>query len=110
MLADFFVEIYKEYNIRFIIETHSEYIINRLRYRIAQAKENNLSNISSLFFISKKQGVSDFKNVTISEYGGITDWPKDFFDQTQHEVERILLAGITKKRANKKQPEKKPYK
>jgi predicted ATPase len=40
-LADLFVECYQKYNIQFIIETHSEYFIRKLQYKIAKQEFNH---------------------------------------------------------------------
>lgn len=81
-----------------IVETHSEYIINRLRLRIAQSRSNELSERSSILFIEKSQGRTKFKSIGITPYGAVVDWPKDFFDQTDAEVENILLEASVKKK------------
>ncbi|MBN0169013.1 DUF3696 domain-containing protein, partial [Pseudomonas aeruginosa] len=74
-----------------IIETHSEYLINRLRLRIAQDKTDQTQSCSSIYFISKRETGSVLDEVSINKYGAIIEWPKDFFDQTDREVERILI-------------------
>ncbi|MDK8078793.1 DUF3696 domain-containing protein [Citrobacter freundii] len=84
-----------------IIETHSEYMINRLRLRVAQDSEDNCLNKSALYFINKVNGISEFQNITINKYGAIPKWPEDFFDQTDKEVERILMEASIKKNKEK---------
>ncbi|WP_229545338.1 DUF3696 domain-containing protein, partial [Klebsiella pneumoniae] len=86
-----------------IIETHSEYLINRLRLRIAQEIDETIKNDVSMFFINKEHGVSDFKMVEINKYGSVIDWPVDFFDQTDREIERILFEASLKRKKEKKQ-------
>lgn len=81
-----------------IVETHSEYLVNRLRLRIAQSIETPINNESSIYFISKENGKSSFEKVDISPYGSINNWPKDFFDQTDREVETIMMAAARKKK------------
>ncbi|MCX6583422.1 MAG: DUF3696 domain-containing protein [Candidatus Aminicenantes bacterium] len=68
-----------ENNRKLIIETHSEHIINRLRYRI---KENHdyLEKIDVLF-LEKIKGDIRYTEVHISEDGAIDYWPENFFDQ-----------------------------
>ncbi|MEW5121991.1 DUF3696 domain-containing protein [Citrobacter freundii] len=85
-----------------IIETHSEYLINRLRLRIAQEKEEKIKEDVSMFFISKIHGMSEFKTVEINKYGSVIDWPVDFFDQTDREIERILFEASLKRKKEKK--------
>ncbi|CDL18350.1 hypothetical protein [Klebsiella pneumoniae IS46] len=55
------------------------------------------------FFINKEHGVSDFKMVEINKYGSVIDWPVDFFDQTDREIERILFEASLKRKKEKKQ-------
>ena len=81
-----------------IIETHSEYFINRLRLRIVQESPPHLAGRSSVFFITKQQGTSRFDRVDINEFGAILKWPEEFFDQTDQEVERILIEAAKKRR------------
>ncbi|MNG05036.1 hypothetical protein D3C84_882080 [compost metagenome] len=73
-------------------------MINRLRLRIAQSENTEISQNSSLYFISKENGLSNFVNVNINEYGAISEWPKDFFDQTDREIETIMMAAARKKK------------
>ncbi|HCF5267324.1 TPA: DUF3696 domain-containing protein [Pseudomonas aeruginosa] len=84
-----------------IIETHSEYLINRLRLRIAQDKTDQTQSCSSIYFISKRETGSVLDEVSINKYGAIIEWPKDFFDQTDREVERILIEASKKKKLEK---------
>ncbi|MEQ9969325.1 DUF3696 domain-containing protein [Pectobacterium carotovorum] len=101
-LCDLFIAIASS-NRQCIIETHSEYLINRLRLRIAQESEEKIKEYVSMFFINKKNGVSDFKTVEVNKYGSVIDWPADFFDQTDREIERILHEASLKKKKEKKE-------
>jgi predicted ATPase len=81
-----------------IVETHSEYLINRLRFRIASALVNApLSSSTKIYFVEKKADASTFREVLINDYGAIPDWPDGFFDQSQDEAERILRAASFKR-------------
>jgi predicted ATPase len=79
-----------------LIETHSEYLINRLRYRAAAAPSDSISKMMALYFVEKQRGVTVHRNVMVNEFGAIIDWPVGFFDQSQREVEDILLAATKK--------------
>lgn len=97
-LCDLFIAMAKA-DRQCIIETHSEYMINRLRLRIVQEKDTFVKDNTSLYFINKSDGLSDFQNVVINKYGTVMDWPQDFFDQTDREIESILYeAGKKRKR------------
>jgi len=84
-----------------IIETHSEYIINRLRFRSAAAKSETISSLMKVYFVEKKEGNSEFRPVQVNKYGAIMDWPDGFFDQSQSEAEEILRAATLKRKAEK---------
>lgn len=84
-----------------IIETHSEYIINRLRFRAAAAKSETISSLMKVYFVEKKEGNSVFRPVEVNRFGAITDWPDGFFDQSQSEAEEILRAATLKRKAEK---------
>ncbi|TCL03712.1 DUF3696 domain-containing protein [Sodalis ligni] len=99
-LSDFFIAM-SLFKRQCIIETHSEYMINRLRFRIAQADNDLINKAISVIFIHKESGNSMFKNIEISKYGAIPDWPDEFFDQTQQEVEKILVEGSRKRRTER---------
>lgn len=101
-LCDFFCAM-AELGRQSIIETHSEYLINRLRLRIVQDPENSLEKTSSVFFVTKAAGRSNFDNIAINEYGAILEWPAEFFDQTDREVENILLEASRKRKQKKVQ-------
>lgn len=100
LLADFFLSM-SMLGKQCIIETHSEYLINRLRFRLAAADTGGLTPAVKLYFVENKSGASRFREVRINEYGAITDWPEGFFDQSQRESEEILKAAIVKR--NKRQ-------
>ncbi|MDO9069812.1 MAG: DUF3696 domain-containing protein [Deltaproteobacteria bacterium] len=85
-----------------IVETHSEYFIDRLRFRIAAASpEKELNSQTKIYFVEKPSQCSSFREVVINEYGAISDWPEGFFDQSQQQAEAILNAALSKKRAKK---------
>lgn len=63
-----------------IVETHSEYLINRLRYRAASAPvENSLASQIKVYFVEKKDGSSHFRDAAINDFGAIVDRPDGFF-------------------------------
>lgn len=83
MLAEMFVEAYQKYNIHFIIETHSEYLIRKLQVMVAD-KENTLSpNDVSLNYVEKdKNGVSTNRKIDIFEDGRLSEpFGPGFFDE-----------------------------
>lgn len=97
LLGDFFLSI-ALLGKQCIVETHSEYLINRLRFRVAAAQSEALEANIKMYFVEKIGDHSSFRPVVVNKYGAIQDWPEGFFDQSQREAEEILKAAMTKKR------------
>lgn len=55
LLADLFLDAYKQYGIRFIIETHSEYLIRRSQVLVKEMNDtdSNLTNSFAAFYFEK---------------------------------------------------------
>lgn len=100
-LADFFfsMTILKK---QCIVETHSEYLINRLRYQVAKGQDDSISKNILMYFVEKEAESSTYKKVTINKYGVIEDWPKGFFDENEETSASILRAGMEKRKKEKK--------
>jgi len=96
-LADFFLSLSK--GRQCVVETHSEYIINRLRYRIAKNSVGDMATtMPNIYFARMIDGSTVFENIRVNEFGVIENWPDDFFDQTEKESEEILNAVLEKSR------------
>lgn len=103
-LGDFFLSM-ALCNKQCIVETHSEYLIDRIRFRIAaqpidrSPSEKPLQDQVKMFFVEKTGVGSSFREVVVNEYGAIVDWPDGFFDQSQQQAEEILRAAALKRKA-----------
>jgi predicted ATPase len=105
LLGDFFLSI-ALMGTQCIIETHSEYLINRLRFRAAAAPpERSITSNMKMYFVEKQQNCSSFREVVVNEYGAIPDWPEGFFDQSQLEAEEILRAASRKRKSQRERKE-----
>jgi len=101
LLGDFFLSM-ALCNKQCIVETHSEYFIDRHRFRIAAASpEKELNSQTKIYFVEKPSQTSSFREVMINEYGAISDWPEGFFDQSQQQAEEILRAAAMKRKASR---------
>jgi len=96
-LADFFSSMLY-LNKQCIVETHSEYLINRLRYLIALSDKDDLSSKINIYFVEKNQDKSVYNKLLINRYGTITNWPKGFFDENEKNASSIIRAAMEKKR------------
>lgn len=100
-LADFFLSI-TQLGKQCVLETHSEYLINRIRLRVAEATEPNpWVKATKMYFVERPSEGSIFQEVKINEYGAVMDWPEGFFDQSQEEAEKILLAAVRKRKVKR---------
>lgn len=100
-LSDFFIAISLQGK-QCIIESHSEYLIKRLRRRTAEFSDETLTDISKIYFVERNNGVSSYKPISLNAFGNVSEWPKDFFDQSDKETEQIIKAATFKKLKNRK--------
>lgn len=96
-LADFFVSM-TTLGRQCIVETHSEYMINRLRFLAAASSSKQICSDTILYFVEKANGQSKYSEIRINEFGAIPSWPKGFFDEGEEMAAAILKASIEKRR------------
>lgn len=79
LLADMFVNAIKEYNIHFIIETHSEYLIRKLQVLTTEKYEKQVSNEDiSIYYIDNGDG----RKIGICKNGYLDDdFGTGFYDE-----------------------------
>lgn len=96
-LADFFVAM-NALGKQCLIETHSEYLINRLRYLVAKSESTKITDDTMIYFVTKKGMHSVYQPVTINKYGVIAEWPEGFFDESEKIAADVLKAGVEKRK------------
>lgn len=80
-----------------VVETHSEYLVSRLRRWIAEDPTDELVDAVALYFVEQIEDESRFRRVALNEYGGVEDWPSGFFDQAATDARALLEAGLAKR-------------
>lgn len=93
-LADMFASA-AEYNIHFIVETHSEYLIRKTQVLVATSITNN-SNISIYFLSNKinKYSNSEIRKIRIRKNGTLDGFfDKGFFDEASERSLDLLRMG-----------------
>lgn len=97
-LADFFIAVSRSGR-QLIVETHSEYIVSRLRRRVVEDPDDELLKLAKVVFAERdrESGETSYREIDLTPYGEIGDWPKGFFDQAA-EDEREIIRGALKKR------------
>lgn len=95
-LGDFFMGLAK-CNKQCLIETHSENLVNQLRYHIVQANGQDKSDCLIYFVDQDEVGAAKFELVEISPQGNILNWPEGFFDETILQEGRIHTESLRKR-------------
>ncbi|GHV46050.1 hypothetical protein AGMMS49546_33350 [Spirochaetia bacterium] len=104
-LADFFLSM-SLLGKQLIIETHSEYIIDKLRLRIVQAPLNvPINDKVAIYFAEKKDGYSEFRRIHLNEYSVMSEWPEGFFEESMQTAREIMSAIRQKRREGGKDEE-----
>ena len=74
---------------RYVIETHSEYLLNRLR--LAIVKGELLEDDVKTYYISQENGKTKLSAISFNKRGQITGAPQDFFDTYMIDVMDIAM-------------------
>ena len=92
-LADLFVEYTrKEKGPQFIIETHSEHFVLRIRRRIAEGKLP--PNRVTIFFVQKERGQTKVRQLKLRRNGQFVRWPRGFFEEGYKEAMALAEAQV----------------
>ena len=87
-----FVDAYKNYNIHFMIETHSEYLIRKLQVMVADKDWSLKSDDISLNYVENiGGGISSNRLIVIQEDGRLSEpFGPGFFDESKKLVMKML--------------------
>lgn len=96
LLADMLTDAYINYNIHFIVETHSEYLIRRLQNIIGDSQSGLLPRDISINYVYSKDDLDynpsyPIKRINIQSDGRLEDsFGKGFFDEADRQVEELV--------------------
>ena len=88
-LSSFLASVAKEQNKNFIIETHSDYIIDRVRMDVRDKKYLTPDDVAILYF-EKQHGIAKIHKLELDEYGNITNAPPTYRQFFLTEERRML--------------------
>lgn len=88
-LGDYLVRRVKEEHKRYIVETHSEYLLNRIRLALVKG-EIAPQDVAVYYFINGEEGTTTYK-IEFTTDGQIIGAPSDFFDTYMMDVMNIAL-------------------
>ncbi|WP_119686034.1 DUF3696 domain-containing protein [Acinetobacter pittii] len=95
-LADLFLAFVKDKK-SFLIETHSQEFINKLRLRVIQ--DPSLKELINIVFIDQDENGTKIKQFEIDETGMFPEWPKGFLDESENIAREILKARVKSRNA-----------
>ena len=78
--------------VQVIVETHSEHIIDGIRYQMAYL---DIAEQCTVNFMENTEDCVQIKAIKVSSKGELSSWPKGFFDQKQKDLRDIL--GLRKR-------------
>lgn len=99
LLADMFLEAYQKYNIHFVLETHSEYLIRKLQLHVAN-KEVDFSreDLSLNYVDTDEQGFAFNKHIEVQEDGRLKEsFGSGFFDEADKLAVELIMFKAQKK-------------
>ncbi|MDR7654236.1 AAA family ATPase [Acinetobacter junii] len=95
-LADLFLAFIKDKK-TFLIETHSQEFINKLRLRVIQ--DPTLKEFINIVFIDQDENGTKIKQFEIDETGMFPEWPRGFLDESENIAREILKARVKSRNA-----------
>jgi len=84
-------------NKKFIIETHSDHFITRMRRRVVEDLSNILADKINLLFIEQGDKEHVFIRLNMTDLGSLSYFPKDFADQIEVDYRAIVKAQAIKR-------------
>jgi hypothetical protein len=91
-LADHYLKAAKLTGNRFLIETHSEALLLRLRRRIAEG--SSLPGDVAVYFVHHDGGEATAEHIAIDEDGQLSSWPEGVFTEDFEEVRALAAAQM----------------
>ncbi len=91
-LADFLLAVSASGR-QLVIETHSEYLVGRLRRRVAE-QPGDVQDLVGLMYVERVEGASRYESIRPASDGSLPRWPRGFFDQAAQDTEAMLRASM----------------
>jgi hypothetical protein len=88
-LGSFLIYIAKNYDKRFLIETHSDYLVDRIRVEIRHNEDVTAEDVSLLYF-ERGRGGNKIHQIKLDEYGNVSEAPPGYRNFFLEEERRIL--------------------
>ena len=97
-LADFLLVMSKTGR-QIIVETHSEYLITRLRRNAATTPEDH--KYFTIIYVERDlETGTTYRTVSVDDQGDLSEWPKGFFDHVADDL-RVLMRRAAERQSGK---------
>ncbi|MGY3518173.1 DUF3696 domain-containing protein [Micromonospora sp. PTRAS2] len=88
-LADLYLTAAQRTSTQFLIETHSETLLLRLRRRIAEGLDPELV---AVYFVDSVDGAATARRIHVDEFGNLDYWPEGVFSEDYEETKNLARA------------------
>ncbi|WP_433402569.1 DUF3696 domain-containing protein [Streptomyces sp. CA-146814] len=89
-IADLYVDAVQESRVRFLVETHSENFLLRLRRRVAERKL--APEDVKIYFVEQAEGSATLRKIEVDALGNLDYWPRGVFAEDFEEVRALADA------------------
>jgi len=91
-LAELLVQVSKERNVQFIVETHSEHLFRRMQTLIAN--RHMRPNDAAMYFVEREGKQAKLRELIPNNFGAIVNWPDKFFGDAIGEAREQAKARL----------------
>lgn len=103
-MADFLL-VFVRAGRQILVETHSDHLVNQLRYQVAADQNDEIKSLVKLIFAEQTDGITTYRESEINEYGGLSeDWPDGFLDISARSAQDLVRHGLEKWKLRKLRP------
>jgi hypothetical protein len=99
ILAELFVDVSKERNVQFIVETHSEHLFRRMQTLIA--KQQITRKDAAMYFVERDGKAARMRPLDLDDFGRVKNWPEGFFGDALGETREQARLMFTRQQENK---------
>lgn len=96
LLADMLFDAHKTFGIRFILETHSEYLIRKIMVNVADPEHSMSTRDISILYVTNHHGGASVREIEINSNGTLSEnFGEGFFDEASRHTYK--LSSLRKK-------------
>lgn len=106
-LADFLLAVAASGR-QLIVETHSDYLVTRLRRSTAEDATGDTRERIALIFAERHGAATKYVTVKPEKDGSMTNWPRGFFDDAAEDSRALVKALVASLQANQPAPVDRP--